>query len=283
MSVGNGRAVEAKGVGQVLIEVKTAGGNRCSQRDATFSHWFKLDAFFIDRLAHSAHRCVGDPVPLDRRTCASVPYRQSSRGSRGPLSSRPAYTWCRPPPQGECVALGGDRFPHRPCAHNQRGILNQAWLVVVQTYLLSHHLGCDVIIGVPFVLVLGPLAAQATPREAGIFLGSQKSRVPTLKLSTTQTLQRRALVGKDERVRGALGGNRGGGRVLWYSGSESRHPSRKSAKLRLTAIPVYFCTRKDLVLAVYVPLQRLHLGSTATVWIGPGIKMTVSKCSIQIT
>ena len=49
------------------------------------------------------------------------------------------------------------------------------------------------------------------------------------------------------------------------------------------AIPVYFCTGRDPFLAVYVPLQRLHLGSTATVWIGPGIKMTVSKCSIQIT
>ena len=49
------------------------------------------------------------------------------------------------------------------------------------------------------------------------------------------------------------------------------------------AIPVYFCTGRDPVLAVYVPLQRLHLGSTATVWIGPGMNITVSKCSIQIT
>ena len=56
VSVGNGRAGEAKVVGQMLIEVQTAGENRCSQRDATFSHWFDLDAFFIDRLSCSAHR-----------------------------------------------------------------------------------------------------------------------------------------------------------------------------------------------------------------------------------
>ena len=63
VSVENGRTGEAKGVCQVLIEVQTAGENRCLQRDATFSHWFELDAFFIDRLARSAHGSAGDRVP----------------------------------------------------------------------------------------------------------------------------------------------------------------------------------------------------------------------------
>ena len=154
--------------------------------------------------------------------------------------------------------------------------------------MLSRHIGCDAIIGVPYLVILGPLADQAPPREAGILLGSQQSRVPNLKLPTTHTVQRRALVGEDERVGGDLGGNRGGGRVLWYSGSEGWHPSRQSAKLRLkwsTGRPYRytFAPNGTLFFAVYVPLQQLHLGSTATVWVGPGIKMTVSKCSTQIT
>ena len=62
-SFGNGCAGEAKGVGQVLIGVQTAGKNRCLQWDAIFSHWFELDAFFIDRLACSAHGRAGDCVP----------------------------------------------------------------------------------------------------------------------------------------------------------------------------------------------------------------------------
>ena len=53
VSVGNGRLDEAKVVGQVIIEVQNVGENRCSQRDATFSHWFDLEAFFIDSLSHS--------------------------------------------------------------------------------------------------------------------------------------------------------------------------------------------------------------------------------------
>ena len=59
VSVRNGRAGEAKGVGQVLIEVQTAGENMCLQWDATFAHWFELYAFFIDRLARSAHGRAG--------------------------------------------------------------------------------------------------------------------------------------------------------------------------------------------------------------------------------
>ena len=72
----------------------------------------------------------------------------------------------------------------------------------VSDELLIHHLGCDIITGVPFLVILGPLAAQAPPREAGILLGSQQIRIPTLKLPTTQMVQRCALVGEDERVGG---------------------------------------------------------------------------------
>ena len=78
---------------------------------------------------------------------------------------------------------------------------------------------------------MGPLADQAPPCEAGILLSIQKSRVPTLKLPTTQTVKRHALVGEDERVGGVLGGNRSGERVLRYSGLEGRHNSWQSEKL----------------------------------------------------
>ena len=131
VSVGNGRAGEAKVVGQVLIEVQTAGENRCSQRGSTFAQWFDLGVFFIDCLACSSHGCAGDRVPklVVRALLCLADSRFTEVGARhhpgllilGANRRR----------RESVLALGGDRFPQRPCAHNQRGLLNQARLLVV--------------------------------------------------------------------------------------------------------------------------------------------------------
>ena len=132
VSVGNGRAGEAKVFGQVLFEVQTTGENRCSQRDATFYHWLDLEAFFIDRLAHSAHGRSGHRLP-EIVVCALMFLAESIFAAVG-VCQHPVLIIlgtsrrCRE----SVLALGGDRFLHRPCAHNQLGLLNQARILVVQ-------------------------------------------------------------------------------------------------------------------------------------------------------